>query len=84
MLQATDAIVQAANRFGKPFAVVPCCVFPRQHAYRTLLSNDGQPSPVRLYQELVQYLQQQGGLQTRRAYLPFEGSNQVVFRTGAD
>lgn len=26
--QATDAIVDAAVRFGKPFAVVPCCVFP--------------------------------------------------------
>ena len=26
--QATDGIVDAAVRFGKPFAVVPCCVFP--------------------------------------------------------
>ena len=27
--QATDSIVDFAMHFGKPFAVVPCCVFPR-------------------------------------------------------
>lgn len=27
--QATDSIVDFALQFGKPFAVVPCCVFPR-------------------------------------------------------
>lgn len=27
--QATDSIVNFAMQFGKPFAVVPCCVFPR-------------------------------------------------------
>ena len=27
--QATDSIVDFAMQFGKPFAVVPCCVFPR-------------------------------------------------------
>jgi len=27
--QATDSIVDFALQFNKPFAVVPCCVFPR-------------------------------------------------------
>lgn len=27
--QATDAIVDCALQLGKPFAAVPCCVFPR-------------------------------------------------------
>ena len=27
--QATDAIVDFALQAGKPFAVIPCCVFPR-------------------------------------------------------
>lgn len=27
--QATDSIVDFAMQYGKPFAVVPCCVFPR-------------------------------------------------------
>lgn len=50
--------------------------------YRTYLSSSGQDSPVRLYEELVQYLLQQGGPGTCSDYLPFDGSNKVVFRTG--
>lgn len=32
--QATDGIVDAALAFGRPFAVVPCCVFPTLFAAR--------------------------------------------------
>ena len=34
--EATDAIVDCALRSGKPFAVVPCCVFPRLFSHRVL------------------------------------------------
>ena len=36
--QATDLIVDAALRYGKPFAVVPCCVFPNHHPNRRIAS----------------------------------------------
>ncbi len=36
VLQATDSIVDFAVRTGKPFAVVPCCVFPRLFRHRRL------------------------------------------------
>ena len=37
--QATEAVVDAALRLGKPFAVVPCCVFPS--LFRTRRRRDG-------------------------------------------
>lgn len=36
MLQATDSVVGFAVRTGKPFAVVPCCVFPRLFRHRRM------------------------------------------------
>jgi hypothetical protein len=35
-VQATDSIVEFAVRLSKAFAVVPCCVFPRQFRHRRL------------------------------------------------
>ena len=35
--EATDAIVDAALAAGKPFAVVPCCVFPSLFPHRRLV-----------------------------------------------
>ena len=32
----TEPIVDVACRLGKPFAVVPCCVFPRLFPHRRL------------------------------------------------
>ena len=34
--EATEPIIDAALRFGRPFAVVPCCVFPRLFPQREL------------------------------------------------
>ena len=48
LLQATDAIVDNALQAGKPFAVVPCCVFPRLFSSRRL--RNGQP--VRSYAQV--------------------------------
>jgi hypothetical protein len=35
--QVTDSIVEAALKYSKPFAVVPCCVFPYLFPHRRLL-----------------------------------------------
>ena len=50
--QATDAIVDAALRAGKPFAVVPCCVFPALFAARRRRSG----AAVRTLDDLCAYL----------------------------
>eukprot|EP00884_Botryococcus_braunii_P010341 jgi/Botrbrau1/19308/Bobra.0073s0047.1 len=34
--QATDPILEFALAFGKPFAIIPCCVFARQFPHRRL------------------------------------------------
>ncbi|KAG0262705.1 hypothetical protein BG011_009835 [Mortierella polycephala] len=34
--QATEPIVRAALKIGKPFAVIPCCVFGRENPHRRL------------------------------------------------
>eukprot|EP00041_Stephanoeca_diplocostata_P039623 m.1637235 g.1637235 ORF g.1637235 m.1637235 type:complete len:643 (-) comp25602_c0_seq1:1228-3156(-) len=37
--QATGAIVDIASTYGKPWAVVPCCVFPRSYPHRRTCGN---------------------------------------------
>ena len=54
--QATEPIVRAALRAGKPFAVVPCCVFKTHNTHRRL--RDG--SKVGSTEELCAYLEQLG------------------------
>lgn len=50
--QATDSIVEFAVKTGKPFAVVPCCVFPRLFSYRRLPRSEsgapGSPRPAQI------------------------------------
>ena len=73
--EATEPLVRAAVRFGKPFAVVPCCVFARAHPFRTLQSGE----PVRTYEQFCRYLLELApGAES--AHLPFEGRNRVIFR----
>eukprot|EP00878_Enallax_costatus_P014156 GHUV01014805.1.p1 GENE.GHUV01014805.1~~GHUV01014805.1.p1 ORF type:complete len:485 (+),score=155.37 GHUV01014805.1:561-2015(+) len=70
--QATEAIVDYAVQGQKPFAVAPCCVFPRQFPHRQLVK------PVVSYAELVEYLVDKADAQQQ--VLPFEGANTVVYR----
>lgn len=77
--QATEPILQFALQSGKALAVVPCCVFPRQFPNRTILNLNGEQQGVTQYAELLDYLLQQSSGQKQA--LPFEGANQVVFRT---
>ncbi|KAI8332118.1 hypothetical protein BC941DRAFT_381974 [Chlamydoabsidia padenii] len=78
--QATEPIVDTALRLGKPFAVVPCCVFGRENLHRRLATTGG---PVETTQDLIQYLCEKDtggyGGKINTAYLDFEGKNQVVY-----
>ena len=66
--QAAGAIVEFAVGQGKPFAVVPCCVYSSAFPKRRL--PDG--TPVRTHGQLVEYLVSRApGAQTRA--LDFEG-----------
>eukprot|EP00775_Hariotina_reticulata_P005195 gene5195-5433_t len=77
--QATEAILQYAVSKGKPFAIVPCCVFPRLFPHRQLAAEGHQAAQrVETYSQLVQYLQQEG--QGQLHTLDVEGANIVVFR----
>ncbi len=141
--QATDGILRFALHRGKPFAIIPCCVFPSLFPERRVLPGQlpggfpgqagtsgaagqvGMPreakvpaavpaaetgpeaaaavtlgaaaapgagadgegrqagEPVATYQQLVQYLVQQGGRGTQLASLPFVGANFVVYGMGS-
>ena len=82
--EATESIVDFAKKFGKPFAVVPCCVFPAlfpdRHVTR-IDSNDGTNDdprvPVTERRQLVRWLanKTKGDV----AHLGFEGANAVVY-----
>lgn len=52
--QATDPIVHAALALGKPFATVPCCVFPSLFPERRLRAGQGVTSTSGLCTYLVQ------------------------------
>ena len=75
--QATGAIVEAAILLGKPWAIVPCCVFGHLFPYR--MTPDGRT--VTQYDELCTWIEGLGGLGSRREALPFEGRNAVIYCT---
>jgi len=73
--EATDAIVDFAVSKTLPFAVVPCCVFSRLFPERS--------PAVSTRDELIEYLCSKHP-SIRRATLPFDGANVVVFATTYD
>ena len=73
--QATEPIVDAAIELGKPFAVVPCCVFPELFPDRRTKDGDS----VRTYVQFLDYLVAKHP-DIKLAYLPFKGRNRVVYR----
>jgi len=76
--QATEAMVDLALAHGKPFAIVPCCVFPKLFAARRL--SDG--GSVSTYSELVEYLLQKDASLERTELQLLEGRNTVVDSRG--
>jgi hypothetical protein len=79
--EATEPIVDYALEAGLPFAVMPCCVFPRLFPERRLDNGGGKLVPVQGYAQLVQYLMQKGG--ASQEVLGIVGANVVVFRRAA-
>ena len=78
-LSRTEAIVDFALRFGRPFAVVPCCVFACEFPGRR--SRDG--APVVSYSQFVRYLcdkvEATPGRAVHREFLPLKGKNLVIY-----
>jgi len=73
--EATERIVQFGLKFKKNFAVVPCCVFPKQ--FPTRKKPDGQI--VKYYEDFCDYLQAlDPGIQ--RDVLPIPGRNIVLWK----
>ncbi|KAL3154156.1 hypothetical protein ABBQ32_013679 [Trebouxia sp. C0010 RCD-2024] len=75
--QAAEPIIDFAQRTGRPFAMVPCCVYPMEFPRRRL--PDG--TWVRKYEQLIEYLISRDPHHIKVATLPFEGRNQVVYCT---
>ena len=75
--EATESIVDFAKKFGKPFAVVPCCVFPALFPDRHELTRDDTRIPVTERRQLVQWLADK--TKGEVAHLGFEGANAVVY-----
>ena len=80
---ATEAIVDAALKYRKPFVVVPCCVFPRLFNQRFLVKDDGTKVPVRSHEQFCDYLLQKD-TRIKREVLPFEGRNVGIWWDGKD
>lgn len=75
--QATEPIVSLALSLGKPFAVVPCCVFPRESARRRQVGAGPAGDLVVTYPEFVDYLQERHA-SMQRSCLAFQGRNVVL------
>lgn len=71
--QATEPIVDFALQHAKPFAVVPCCVFP--HLSPNRLLNGRQ---VVTYAEFIAYLQQKDS-RIQVDFLNIDGRNRVLW-----
>lgn len=74
--QATEHLVQFAMQTRKPFATVPCCVFPNDFPGRRLNG-----APVRKYDDFISYLVSLAPEHIQVEELMFEGRNKVVYCT---
>eukprot|EP00198_Chlamydomonas_reinhardtii_P004630 XP_001693966.1 predicted protein [Chlamydomonas reinhardtii] len=78
-LHAAEFAVRLAMAAGKPFALVPCCVYAAEFPRRKLRSGE----QVRSYAQLLAYLQELGGGADGEVVareLPFEGKNVMLYR----
>lgn len=77
-MQAAGAIVEYALRAGKPFAVVPCCVYSCDFPNRHL--PDGRL--VKQYEDLIEWLVALDPVHIKVADLLIDGRNKVVYGHG--
>jgi len=73
--EATERIVLFALKYKKPFAVVPCCVFPNKFPKR----KNKEGAPVRRYHEFCQYLQELDP-DIKRDTFKLPGRNTVIYK----
>ena len=84
---ATEAIVDAALRYNKPFVIVPCCVFPNLFRHRFIFVEDDAGNgnekkvAVRSHEQFCQYLLDKDD-RFRQEELPFEGRNVAIWWDG--
>uniref|UniRef100_K3WHT4 C3H1-type domain-containing protein n=1 Tax=Globisporangium ultimum (strain ATCC 200006 / CBS 805.95 / DAOM BR144) TaxID=431595 RepID=K3WHT4_GLOUD len=74
--EATDAIIDVAILYDKPFVLVPCCVFGHKFPERVV---PGTGNKVVSYEDLVAYLMAKHP-DIQQAFLPFDGKNLVLYR----
>ena len=77
---ATEAIVDIALQYKKPFVVVPCCVFPNFFPNRKIVK-DGISRKVRSHEDFCDYLVQKDE-RLKQSVLPFEGRNIAIWWEG--
>jgi len=77
--EATEDIVDTALAHGLPFAVLPCCVYPKKFNQRKTLCGGG----VKKHGAFIEYLMEKDP-RMRCAHLHFWGRNSVIFMTGFD
>jgi hypothetical protein len=75
--QATEAIVDQALALGRPFAVVPCCVFPKLFPDRRLVSGQH----VKTCGGFLRYLKSKHE-DIQMTSLGFQGRNRVLYWRG--
>ncbi|KAL3938418.1 MAG: hypothetical protein SGBAC_006659 [Bacillariaceae sp.] len=79
---ATEAIVDAALQYHKPFCVVPCCVFPNLFRSRKVVDEaTGEIVPVRSHEQFCKYLAEKDD-RFQTEILPFEGRNVAIWWDG--
>jgi len=72
--QATEAIVDFALQWSKPFAVIPCCVYHKEFPHR----KGANGKPISKYEDFVSYLMAKNS-QIMMTELDFEGKNKVLY-----
>jgi len=78
---ATEAIVDAALQYGKPFVVIPCCVFPNLFKQRFILDEHDRKVEVRSHHQFCQFLLEKDG-RFQKEILPFQGRNIAIWWDG--
>ena len=85
--EATEAVIDTSLRLGKPFAILPCCVFRNLNSERSeirkqKLGGGSGGDPFRSYNTFCQYLldnKTPAGIRFETENLPFEGRNKVIY-----
>jgi len=87
--EATEAVIDTSLRLGKPFAILPCCVFRNLNSERIAMRKQkqqqhgtGATDPFRSYSTFCHFLLHDKaplGIRFETENLSFEGRNKVVF-----